>query len=651
MPKIEMNLVDYMRVLRKRKRVFILTIILVFVSVTYYTLKQTPIYSASSKVKIEQRKSVAAILTEMITWSPGDEMASQATIIKSFNVLRRVAEKENLMNSNMDEMEENNLIRGLQSQIETERIGFTNIIMITVTSDDPQQAMRLANLVADEYRDWHFENKKQEASQVKIFVGEQLNSYYQELLSSEKALTIFQQQNPFITAAENLKAGQEDPRITSLLGEITKLELEHITLKSRYTDIWPDVIAKKQNLDNAKQKLSDLQSQLAVQNTDNSVKEIELLQLERSRSVAEELYVVLKKKYEEANILEAEKVHNVEKIEPAALPSSPIRPNRRLNMMLGLVGGVLFGFLVIFVSESFDTTIGRIEDIEEVLNVSVLGIIPSVTLGKKSSIFDRFNKKETQEKDYRHLQLPTLFKPTSVASEAYRVLRTHLDYIGAQNGGKCITITSSAPKEGKSQTVSNLGLAFAQSGVQTLIVGADFRKPSLYKIFGIDKKPGLSEILIKSVSWRDAVKTETDILMGELEYDQVLKIQGIENLSIITSGTQPPNPAEMLNFPEMEEFVKDIKQEFDVVLFDTPPVLPVSDPTILGPITDGVIIIYQAGATSRYALSRAKQQIEGTGSKIFGVVINNIKAEYIEDITPYQKYRYYGYYGEKKKKG
>ena len=195
MPKIEMNLVDYMRVLRKRKRVLILTVILVFISVTYYTYRQTPIYSASSKVKIEQRKSVAAILTELITWSPGDEMASQATIINSFRVLERVAEKENLIDPDMDEMEVGNRIRGLQSQIETEQIGFTNIIMITATSDDPEQAMRLANLVADEYIDWHFENKRQEAFNVKTFVGEQLNTYYQELDASEKALQEFQQQS------------------------------------------------------------------------------------------------------------------------------------------------------------------------------------------------------------------------------------------------------------------------------------------------------------------------------------------------------------------------------------------------------------------------------------------------------------------------
>ncbi len=644
-----MNLVDYMRVLRKRKRVLILTIILVFVSVTYYTYKQTPIYRASSKVKIEQRKSVAAVLTEMITWSPGDEMASQATVINSFDIIERVAIKENLINPDTKEVERLNIIRGIQSQISTEQVGFTNIIMITATTDNAQRAMTFANLVAEEYAEYHFEKKKQEATNVTSFVGERLNDYLITLQNSEKSLLEFQQNNPLITNSENLISFQENPRITSLLTEITKLDLEYISLKSRYTDEWPEVIAVKQNLDNARQRLDEIKSESVNQNQDNSAKEIELFRIKRDIAVSEEIYLMFKMKYEEARIFEAEKVRDVSVLEPAFLPGGPISPNKKLNMILGLVGGLMVGFLFVFVSESFDTTIGRIEDIEEMLDVPVLGIIPSVMLGKKRTIFKKLNKKEILNEDFREIQLPVLFKPTSVVSEAYRVLRTNLDFVGKNNGGKCITITSSAPKEGKSQTVSNLGLVFAQSGQKTLIVGADFRKPSLYKIFGIEKKPGLSEVLINSVSWRDALKTETDVLMGELEYDKVLKLQGIENLSILTSGTRPPNPAEMLSFPNFGGIIEEIKKEFDVILFDSPPVLPVTDPSILGPKTDGVIMIYQAGATSRYALSRAKQQLESTGTKIFGVVINNIKAEYIEDVTPYQKYRYYGYYGEKKK--
>ncbi|KPJ69462.1 hypothetical protein AMJ44_03865, partial [candidate division WOR-1 bacterium DG_54_3] len=152
------------------------------------------------------------------------------------------------------------------------------------------------------------------------------------------------------------------------------------------------------------------------------------------------------------------------------------------------------------------------------------------------------------------------------------------------------------------------------------------------------------------LSWKDAIKTEVDMLIGGLEYEQILKTQGIENLRIITCGERAPNPAELLSFPEIDALIEELKDSFDVILFDSPPVLPVTDSAVLAAKVDGVILVYQAGRTSRHALNRARIQLENVDAKILGVVINNLKAEFIEDVTPYQRYRYYGYYGEKKER-
>jgi len=652
-----MDLVDYLRVIRKRKRIIILAFILVLASTIYYTRKQTPIYQTSCKLKIEQRKSVAEILTELVTWSPGDAMASQANLIKSYQVMEKVAEELNLTNPGMKPAEQMARIKGLQAQIVTEQIENTNIIAIAAISHNPVKAMELVNTVARVYVDFHFENKKREASNVKKFVKDQLDSYLRELQESENVLQRFRQENPLIVERDikSVVSVQTDPRITGIKDEIIELELELISLKSTYTDEYPEVITLKRKLEKVKKDLSNSLSQFSVQQKDFSTKEIKLIQLKRNITIAEDIYLMFKEKYEEARIIEAEKVRDVSIIEPASTPSKPIKPDINSNIMIGIISGLLIGLVMAFVTESLDTTIGRIDEIEELIKVPVLGIIPSTSLEKRKRGFkiiihkNKIKKREqTSETGDSHSRLVALFEPSSISAEAYKTLRTNLDLTGLKKVGNSIVITSAAPQEGKTQTLCNLAIVFAQSGQKVLIVGSDFRKPMIYKLFGLKKSPGLTEVLIGNTSWKDAINTATDMLLGGLEYEQILKTQGIENLHILTCGGRTPNPVELLNFPEMDDLIQELKQNFDVILFDSPPTLPVTDSAILGTKTDGIIIVYQAGRTSRHALLRAKNQLENVKAKIWGLIINNLKAKLIEDVTPYQKYRYYGYYGEKK---
>ncbi len=654
MPKIEMNLTDYLRVIRKRKRIIALSFILVFASTIYYTSKQTPVYNTSCKVKIEQRKSVAEILTELITWSPGDEMASQANIITSYGVIRNAVLELGYIEPNMKEEEEMPIVKAYQGQITTEQIENTNIISITATSSDPEEAARLVNTVAEVYKETHFENKKKEASNVKEFVEGQLDSYALQLQRSEEELQRFREENPLVVEriSTNASPAQTDPRVASLEQEIVKAELELISLKSKYTDIHPKVISIKRRIAKSKQDLSTAVADLSAQQKDLSSKEIRLVQLKRNVAMGQEVYTMFKKKHEEARILEAEKAEDVSIIERAMAPTSPIKPNKNLNMIIGVFSGILIGLIMAFVSESLDTTIGRIDDIEELLKVPVLGIIPYTGLEKrKEGLFSLFRKEEKiSETPDLHKKLVALFEPTSVAGEAYKSLRTNLDLTGLKKVGNAIVITSSAPQEGKTQTLCNLGIAMAQAGQKVIIIGSDFRKPMIYKLFGLKRSPGLSEVLIGKTSWRKVINTATDILLGGLEYEKILKTQGIENLHIMTCGERTPNPAELLSFPEMDSLIQELKQEFDVILFDSSPTLPVTDSAVLGAKADGVILIYQAGKTARQALFRSKIQLENVDVKVIGVVINNLKAKYIEDVTPYQKYRYYGYYGEKRER-
>ena len=650
-------MIDYLRVIRKRMRIIILCFILVISSTIFFTTRQTPIYSTSCKVKIEQRKSVAEVLTELITWSPGDEMASQANFIKSYQILEKVAEILNYIGPAKTDKEHDDprriaTIKGLQAKINTEQVEYTNIIAIIATSSNPEEAMKLVNTTAKIYAQTHYENKIQEASQLKQFVKEQLDSYLRDLQASQNELLQFRQENPLIVERDITSPPplETDPRITSLKEEIVNTELQLITLKSRYTDEHPEVIAVKRKLDESKKNLNEAISQLSEQHKDFSTKEIKLIQIKRNVKVAEDIYYMFRTKYEEARILEAEKAPDVKIIEPAQSPTKPIKPNVNFNILIGIISGLLVGMVLAFVTESFDTSIGRIDDIEELIKVPVLGIIPNTTMEKTGKrYFERFRKKpKIHEGGLSQERLVVLFDPNSIAAEAYKTLRTNLDLTGLKKFGNCVVITSSAPQEGKTQTLCNLAIAFAQSGQKTLIVGSDFRKPVIYKLFGVPRSPGLSEVLIGNISWKDSINTTTDMLLGKLEYNRIIKTKGIENLHIMTCGEHTPNPSELLSFPEMSALIKELKENYDLILLDSAPTLPVTDSAILGAKADGAIIVYQAGKTSRNALLRAKIQLENVNVKVLGIVINNLKARFVEDVTPSQRYRYYRYYGEKR---
>ncbi len=653
MPQIEMNLSDYLRVLRKRKYVIIFCFILIVASTVFYTLKQIPIYQTSSKVKIEQRKSVAEILTELVTWSLGDPLTSQANVIKSFPIMEKVAEQLNLIHSDMESAERLGRINGIKGQVETEIVMDTNMISIIVSSNDPEQATILANTISEVYVETHFENKKLEASNVKKFVDDQLEGYLKDLIESENALQQFLQENPLATdrGITGIPRAQSDPRVIKIREEIVDIELKLRELRSKYTDKHPEVIELDRRLDKAKKDLSEAINQLSIQQKDLSFKEIRLAQLNRNRTIAEEMYMDFKKRQAEAQMLEAEKARDVTVVEPASIPTKPIKPNFKFNIIIGVFFGFLIGMISGFIVESLDTSIGRIDDIEELIKLPVLGIIPHIpSERKKGGIRIRKKKGEkSTDKDTREMRLISMFSPTSVMAEAYRSMRTQLDYSGLKGESHSIVITSASPGEGKTQTLVNLAGAFAQEGRKVLIVNTDFRKPTIYEIFGLNKSPGLSEILIGKLPLEKAVNTLTDMLLSGLEFDQVIQSRGIENLNILTCGGHTPNPAELLNFPEMEELIHQLKQKYDLILFDTPPALPVADASILSTKTDGVILVYQAGKTPRQALIRAKMQLENVNAKILGVVINNVKTEYIHDMSSYQQYQYYSYKDEDKK--
>ena len=375
---------------------------------------------------------------------------------------------------------------------------------------------------------------------------------------------------------------------------------------------------------------------------------LELSRLQREVAMRQEVVTVLEESYQEALIREADKVEEVSVLVWALTPSIPTNPHhpaRRalLGVLLGLVLGVVFAV----VAETLDTSIGTIEDVQEYTGTQVVGIVPFINVDDvRASLAHRGVDVSDDRTVQRKAQLVAYFDPMSTLAETYRTLRTNIEFVSVEKGVRCMMVTSSMHFEGKSTTIANLSMTMAQLGKRTLLVDCDLRKPSTARLFGLDKEPGVTEVIVGNYKWQDVVRTVTDIVTGGMGMEDVLQTQGISNLHIITSGAIPPNPAELLNSRRMDEFLSEIRDAYDVILIDTPPVLHVTDAAILGKKVDGALMVYKAGDVARTSLKRSTSLLLGVGVELLGVVINGIRADLSSEFQDIGSNAYYAYGSE-----
>ncbi|HEX8949353.1 MAG TPA: polysaccharide biosynthesis tyrosine autokinase [Dissulfurispiraceae bacterium] len=369
---------------------------------------------------------------------------------------------------------------------------------------------------------------------------------------------------------------------------------------------------------------------------------MELNRLEREVKINQELFSLLKTKYQEALIKEAERVEEVSIIRNAIEPTVPKNPPRIFAKgALGLVLGVIFGLVFAFVFESLDTSIGTIEDVEEFLGTPVIGVIPNLNTGDVSD-FLKENYRIAGDWQFRVYQsLISHFMPRSIAAECYRSLRTNVLFTATEKSLKSIMVTGSSVREGKTITALNLAIVLAQVGKRVLLIDADFRNPSIHQYFGLEREPGLSNVILGNISWQEAARTITDIMLGDIEVDDLMATPGMDNINIVTSGLHVTQPSEFLNSSRLPNLLEEMKKAYDFVIIDAPPVLPVADAVILGNKVDGIFMIYEAGKVARNALKRTKFLLENVGANILGVILNNLSAESSPDFHQGGMYRYY----------
>jgi capsular exopolysaccharide synthesis family protein len=343
-------------------------------------------------------------------------------------------------------------------------------------------------------------------------------------------------------------------------------------------------------------------------------RQAEINRLEYAVTAYRNSYASLLKSYEEVRLAETKTVDNVIVAEPAQQPEKPVRPNKLMNTLLAAVVGLMLAVGVVFLIEYLDDTIKTPDELAAAMGITALGAISRTPPTTKPS--------ET---------LITADQPKSPVAEAYRVLRTSVQFAGVNKPLRTMLVTSAGPGEGKSTIVANLGAALAQAGKKVVLVDADLRRPILHKIFELPGTSGLTNLL----------------LMDEVKLDGYLFETKVQNLRLMPSGPLPPNPSELLGSQRLKAVIQALGAEADFVLFDTPPILPVTDAAVLSAAVDGVMFVVDAGRVRRDVAKRAAGMLKQVGASVFGGVVNKLRADRAGGYY-YYDYQYYTPDGDKK---
>lgn len=325
--------------------------------------------------------------------------------------------------------------------------------------------------------------------------------------------------------------------------------------------------------------------------------------LEANLAQYRQTFAFLLQSYEEVRLAEAQSTSNLTQAEPASVPIKPVRPRTLFNTLLAAMIGLLLAAGAVFLIEAMDDTLKGPDQVTQQLKLPVLGLIASY--------------------DVEEGQPVALAEPRSQVAEAFRSLRTNLQFTSVDRPLRTLLITSPTPAEGKSTVAVNLGVVMAQSGLRVALVDADLRRPRIHKLLGLPNQQGISNLFVQN----------------PINLDGTLQKAAIQDLWALTAGDLPPNPAELLASEKIVEIMEKVQEIADVLVIDSPPVTAVTDSALLAPRVDGVLLVLKPGVTQMAAARQAVEQLQRLGSRLLGVVLNEV------DLKRSRYYHYFrGYY-------
>ena len=675
-----LHAVDYWQVIRNRYGIILLTLLLVFMTAAVITYVMPKKYESEATIEIKSRSAgMSPLGVQMTDVSGANRMTAQFfgtefEKIKSRNSLEKVVKSLELVNR--WSVDQETALRILKGIVTTQNLRGTDMISIRVRHTNKFDARDIADEVAKAYTAYRSESESRNAERMLHELNKAVRDQEDKVEDRRKVLStiartkaiIYKGNDPVFGSGLDEDQGARDAMQTYQKLEQLKLQLEsQISSLSKYDsdqlmvyalgldlpeniiknlypqyqearraldglkinglgERHPTVLAAVGQIANMKRQLDEgvvnlraiLQAQLDL--TTDRLKGVEgVKNLTREEAVKRGLdtqdYADAKREFEtDQALLQTMKVkqmgetivskmpaESVEMHDQPVVADGPASPNVTLNLVLGAVVGLVFGVGIAFFLEYLDTSVKSLEDVERYLQVPVLAVIP---------------------KDVGILHKQSGNSPDA---EAYRILRTNIEFNRKNPEDNAITVVSGGAGEGKSTTLVNLAYICAQGGYTTLMIDADLRRPRLHTFFDINNSVGL-----------------TNYLTTELMLEDVILQTPVDNLYFMPSGILPTDAAGILNSRRMSELIQDVKQRFDLVLVDSPPILGVSDASVLASEVDLTMIVIQHRKLPRNMLLRVKHAVENVGGNVIGVVLNNVD---VRSDSQYQYYTsYYTYY-------
>ena len=571
----------------------------------------------------------------------------------------------------------------------------SSLVRIHARASSPKIATQIANTVAEVYIDQRVKRRLDVSESSAVWLRQQYEDLGKQLTASESAVYDFRKERNILSIslddkqnltgealgalsaqlfqaesdARGLRVAAEQYRlvktdealldaavqgvisselIEGLKNRLVDLTVERTKLEAIYLDGHPQLASVKEQLGEvrsmllrevrnsiraveaqlaqAEKRVSELRSQLDQTRSEALAMgqdELTYNNLVSAAAADRDLYRMIERRLKEVEMARMLQQNRVAIVERATDDGVPVYPKFAVSMLSAMAVGLLLALALAYLVEVMDTSVRSVGELERLIGVTALGFLPIIARGTGSRRSTRAPAKgEDFDKDTFVIDFPK-----STMAESCRSIRTNLIFMGSEQPLRSILVTSAGPREGKTTASVSLAAVMAQSGSTVVIVDGDMRKPRLHKVFGLDGTLGLSSVL-----------------MGEATLDEVIQATRVPDLYLIPCGRVPENPAELLQSDRFRELVAELAERFGMVVFDSPPVVPVTDAAIIGAAVDGVVLVARSGATRREMIARAVDLLRGVNANLLGVVLNAIDVEGRRRGGYY--YYYYRHYGE-----
>jgi succinoglycan biosynthesis transport protein ExoP len=697
---------QYAMLLWQKKHLIVAVAIAAAIAGYYYTKRQPPVYRTAAKMIVST--SAPQILPELQQISPlgmsgfygrSEYLSTQYEIIRGSKVAKRVAARLGLIEDaeflGFDpktvslEARTQMAVDIIRGGVRVDPMPNSMIVFVWYEDTNPERAMRISNAVAQSYVEQNLDVTLATAGNAESDLGTQLDDLETSLKKSEQELLTFRKENVLLAPRDEGGASLADENLYSLKSRldearrtrkqlelrrarikeleaaggllsvsaaavlesdlITQLKQDYIEsqrdlldLKTKYLEKHPAIVAQeekvqwlKENLDREIKNIldsieSDYRDAQAIEKSlegdfatsknevlDMAEKELRYHQLKRKVEDDEKLFGVALQRYREIGFTKTLTGNNVEVIEEARTPKSPYKPNIQYNTSVSFVVGLIAGIALVLLLGLIDSTLKNEKDAELAFGVPFLGPVRLLP----------HDEADTADLYVHH-------SPQSPIAEDYRAIRTSLLF-SSKKRLHTLLVTSANPQEGKTTTALNIGVTMANAGGRTLIVDADMYRPRIHQVFDWENDRGL-----------------TALLLGEATVEEVVRETVVKNLFILPCGIKPPNPSEIIGSERFAEVLEALKSKFDRVIFDSPPVVALTDAVVLSTKVDGVVIVARAGATKNDAARQTGNRLRNVSAPILGVVMNAVDYS-LKSYGYNYSYNRYGYYSqepEEKKK-